>query len=90
MPKEFLKIFLQKESGFIEYFEKILRKGVERGVFRIKDPFFLANIIAYLLSVEPLRGWNLRKKYRIAELNELIIEFILDNICVHHVSGRLK
>jgi AcrR family transcriptional regulator len=90
LPKEFLKIFLQKESGFIEYFEKILRKGVERGVFRIKDPFFLANIIAYLLSVEPLRGWNLRKKYRIAELNELIIEFILDNICVHPVSGRLK
>jgi AcrR family transcriptional regulator len=90
LPKDFLKIFLQKESGFIKYFENILRKGIERGVFRIKDPFFLANIIAYLLSVEPLRGWNLRKKYRIAELNELIIEFILDKICVHPVSGRLK
>ena len=90
LPKEFLKIFLQKESGFIEYFENILRKGIERGVFRIKDPFFLANIIAYLLSLEPLRGWNLRKRYRTAKLNELIIEFILDKICVHPVSGRSK
>ncbi len=90
LPKDFLKIFLQKESGFIEYFEKILRNGIERGVYRIKDPFFLANIIVYLLSLEPLRGWNLRKKYRVAKLNELIIEFILEKICVHPVSGRLK
>lgn len=90
LPKDFLKVFLQKESGFIEYFEKILRKGIERGVFRIKDPFFLANTIVYLLAIEPLRGWNLRKRYKIQKLNELIIEFILDKICVQPVSGRLK
>lgn len=90
LPKDFLKIFLQKENRFIEYFENILKKGVERGVFKIKDPFFLANIIVYLLSLEPLRGWNLRKTYKISKLNELIIEFILDKICVHPVSVWLK
>jgi TetR/AcrR family transcriptional regulator, cholesterol catabolism regulator len=90
LPKDFLKIFFQKESRFIEYFENILRKGIERGVFTVKDPFFLSNIIVYLLSLEPLRGWNLRKSYGTAELNELIVEFILDKICVQPVSRRMK
>lgn len=80
LPKYFLKIILEKESGLVECFEKILKKGVEKGVFNIKDPFLLANIIVYLLSIEPLRGWNLKKRYRIQEINQNIIEFIKSSV----------
>jgi len=76
LPKYFLKIILEKESGLVECFEKILKRGVEKGVFNIKDPFLLANIIVYLLSLEPLRGWNLKKRYNVEEINELIIGLI--------------
>lgn len=76
LPKDFLKIILEKESGLVDCFEKILKRGVEKGVFKIKEPFLLANIIVYLLSIEPLRGWNLRKRYKVEEVNEYIIEFI--------------
>jgi len=76
LPKDFLRIILQKESGLVECFEKILKKGVETGVFKVRDPFFLANIIVYLLSIEPLRGWNLRRRYKVEEINRHIIEFV--------------
>jgi AcrR family transcriptional regulator len=80
LPKYFLKIILEKESGLVECFEKILRRGVEQGVFKVKDPLFLANVIVYLLSIEPLRGWNLKKKYKVDEINKMVIEYILDYI----------
>lgn len=75
LPKNFLKILLEKESGHIQCFEKILDRGVKKGVFKTQDTFLLANIIAYLFSIEPLRGWNL-KNYKVGEVNEYIIEFI--------------
>jgi AcrR family transcriptional regulator len=76
LQKYFLKIILEKESGLVECFERILKRGVEKGVFKIKDPFILANTIVYLLSLEPLRGWNLRKRYKIEEINGYIIDLV--------------
>ena len=80
LPKDFLKIILQRESGLVECFEKILKKGAERRVFKVKDPFLLANIIVYLLSIEPLRGWNLKRRYKVEEINKRIFEFIKDSV----------
>jgi hypothetical protein len=76
LPKDFLRIILQKENGLVECFERILKKGIESGVFKASDPFFLANIIVYLLSIEPLRGWNLRSRYKVEEINRHMIEFV--------------
>src|SRR4030043_1301368 len=35
LPKEFQSIILEKESGLVECFEKILERGVAKGVFKI-------------------------------------------------------
>lgn len=80
LPKEFIKIIMEKESGLVECFERILKRGVEKGVFKIKHPFLIANIIVYLLSIEPLRGWNLRRRYKVEEINRHIIEFVKDSV----------
>src|SRR4030042_1574230 len=80
LPKEFIKIIMEKESGLVECFERILKRGVEKGVFKIKHPFLIANIIVYLLSIEPLRGWNLRGRYKVEEINKHIIEFVKDSV----------
>ncbi len=80
LPKEFLIKILENESGLVRYFENILKDGVEKGVFNIRDPFLLANVIVYLLSIEPLRGWNLRKRYNVTEVNEFMVDFILDRV----------
>jgi AcrR family transcriptional regulator len=76
LPKDFLKIILEKESALVKCFERILKRGIEKGAFKIKDPFLLANIIVYLLSIEPLRGWNLRRRYRVEDINDQMIAFI--------------
>lgn len=78
LPREFLKKILQNESNLVKFFEQIIRRGVEKGVFQVKDPFLLANVIVYLLSIEPLRGWNFRKNYSTEEINEFMINLILD------------
>jgi TetR/AcrR family transcriptional regulator, cholesterol catabolism regulator len=80
LPKDFLETVLEKESGLVGCFEKILKDGVKRGAFKIKDPFFMANIIVYMLSLEPLRGWNLKKRYRVEEINRSIVEYVLDMV----------
>jgi AcrR family transcriptional regulator len=78
LPKYFLKIILGNESGLVECFEKILKRGVEKGVFEVKDPFFMANIIVYLLSIMPLRGWNLRRYHnKVKQLDNFITDFVL-------------
>ncbi len=78
LPKEFLKKILENESNLIKFFEEIIRRGVEKGFFQVKDPFLLANVVVYLLSIEPLRGWNFRKHYSVDEINAFMINFVLD------------
>ena len=72
LTKYFLKIILEKESVLVGCFERILMKGVEKGIFKVKEPFLMANIIVYLLSIEPLRGWNLRRDYNVKQINQSI------------------
>jgi len=76
LPRDFLKRVLNDESYLVENYERILRNGIEKKVFKIKDPFFVANVIVYLLAIEPLRGWNL-KRYSISQINRRLEKYIL-------------
>jgi AcrR family transcriptional regulator len=77
LPRDTLKSILEKESRLIGDFERILKNGIKKRVFKIRDPFFAANVITYLISIEPLRGWNLRSKYSIREINRRMEGYIL-------------
>ncbi len=82
LPKEFLKQILKRESIKVRYFERVLRKGMTKGVFDIKDPAIEANMIWYFLFVVPLRRWNLKKTYTTAEIHRYLIDSIVGRICV--------
>ena len=60
LPKKLLKEILARESGFIRQIEAILRKGLEKKAFAMEDPAFTAGMIAYELSLYPLRSWTLK------------------------------
>jgi len=79
LPPKFLKVVLGEESELVETFEKILRRGMETQVFKVKDPFFSANMLVYQLSIYPLRSWNL-KRYTEEEVLDLTEESILEAI----------
>jgi AcrR family transcriptional regulator len=78
LPRDFLKTVLKNESYLIGNYERILRNGMEKKVFKIKDPFFMSNVIVYLLAIEPLRGWNLRRRYNISQINRRLEKYIFD------------
>lgn len=80
LPKKFLKIAMENERQLVYEFEKMIRRGIERGVFQAEDPFFAANMIVFQMSVNPLRGWNLRDKYNYNELVRLTENYILETI----------
>ena len=61
LPKKLLKEILARESGFIRQIEAILRKGLEKKAFAMEDAAFTAGMIAYELSLFPLRSWNLNQ-----------------------------
>lgn len=80
LPKRFLKEVLAKETGLIEYFEGILKKGVERNIFHVADTFIVASMIVFQLSFEPLRGWSLKNMDKEANLIDLSVEHILKSV----------
>lgn len=80
LPEKSLKSAMENERELVHEFEKMIRRGVERGAFRVEDPFFAANMIVFQISVSPLRGWNLRDRYRYEELVRLTENYILETL----------
>jgi len=76
LPKKFLKTTLERERGLVECFTAILRRGIEKGVFHMKDPVFTANIIVYQLSFASMRWWNIKNDYT----DEMIVDLMVDHI----------
>jgi AcrR family transcriptional regulator len=77
LPKKFLKIAMESERLLVCEFEKMIRRGMEKGIFEVEDPFYAANMIVLQISVNPLRGWNLRDKYSYDGLVALTENYIL-------------
>jgi hypothetical protein len=55
----------------------MILRGIERGIFQVEDPFFAANMIVLQMSVNPLRGWNLRNRFSYDELVRLAENYII-------------
>jgi hypothetical protein len=80
LPKKYLKRTQQKELEQIRRMEAILRRGVEQGVFKVKDPFFTASMLFYQMASPALRGWTFHGKYSEKKLDNLLEDYILRNI----------
>ncbi len=80
LQKDHLKDVLGQESRLVEYFEQIIRRGVEIGSFRNTDAALAANIIAFLLALVPLRGWNFMNNYKEQDVMEFTRNFIINGI----------
>lgn len=76
LPKRLLKVILARESRVVARIEEILKTGLERKVFQLKDANFTANMIVYELSLHALRNWNM-KKYTKEELIHLLENHVM-------------
>jgi TetR/AcrR family transcriptional regulator, cholesterol catabolism regulator len=85
-----LHAVLDKEAGYVQFFEQILQEGHDRRVFT-GDPRLAADIIAFVCSIVALRRWNLRRRFAPEEIRDGLVAFILRALGVpersHHASA---
>ena len=80
LPKKNLKKAMKIEMEQIQALEKIIRLGVDQGVFRAQEPFFAASMIFYQLNFLIFRGWTLSGKYSDKEATDLLEEYIVNRV----------
>jgi AcrR family transcriptional regulator len=80
LPKSFKKLFMLKELENVLTLEKIIRRCKADGISDVEHPFYVASMIIYQLSIEPLRGWTFRDRYTIEEIHQMTADYILKKI----------
>lgn len=88
LRRDYLKEVLGQESKLVEYFEQIIRRGIELGSFRNVDPVLTANSIVFLLALVPLRGWNFMKNLDEQDVRGFMIDFIINGILKGHAQSK--
>lgn len=71
-----LRAVLNWENEKVKSLEALIRRGMNEGCFKTKDPFMAANIIHYLGVIEPMRGWNFRDQYTLETFIETMQAYI--------------
>jgi hypothetical protein len=60
----------------VECVERLLVRGIEKGRFEVRDSFMAANLIQYMVFLEPMKGWNLKKRYSLDDVTREVTSFI--------------
>jgi AcrR family transcriptional regulator len=72
----------------VSFFEKLIRKGVKKGEFKVKYPALLAHNIASLGHEWALRKWYLSKHYSLKEFSDKQIEMIMNCLVIKQNEGE--
>jgi len=75
LSKEMLRSILELETRYINMFQKLLDEANKKGLTRIADTYFFANLVVYLLSFLSLRRWSL-KDYPRKQAVDLLMGYI--------------
>jgi len=87
LPPKYLERAKQQELRQIKNMEGYIRNGIEKGVFKVKDPFFAASMTFCLQASLAIRGWTFEGKYSRKKVGKLVEEYIMNNLMAES-SGR--
>lgn len=90
LPPKARKAAIEDEAQLVREFEKMILRGMERGVFQVENPFFAANMIVFQISVNPLRGWSFRNKFSYDELVRLTENYIVQALVKGSGSAQVR
>ncbi len=82
LEKKYLYEVLGKEAEFVNELETLIKKGVKTGQFICPNPEVFSNIVAFIWSIIPLRGWNLVPKNSEEEIIEILTSLVLKGLDV--------
>ena len=77
--KEDLIALLKQDSFFTQTFARIIKKGVQQGVFETQEPEIVANMLTILTHSWALKRYNL-KKYSFYLFQKSLIAFVLNGL----------
>jgi AcrR family transcriptional regulator len=66
-------------TSYIRLFSNIITEGIEKDEFRKVDPELMANFIAMLCEVWPLRFWSVGR-FGLAAIQDAILAFVADGL----------
>lgn len=76
--KDLMGIFKQ-EAFFINIFLQIIEEGNKTGVFQVREPFVVANLLTLMTHCWALKRYNL-KEYSLFNFKETFIELVLNGM----------
>ena len=86
------KIVYEAESRVVDYYESLLRSGIESGEFRKHDPKLIAHNIVAIANAWANRGWYLKKYYTLDKYTNEQTDALLEQITSQEkkpsVNGR--
>ena len=85
LSKEMLQSILDQETRYITMLKRLLDEANKKGLTRIADTYFFANLVVYLLSFLSLRRWSL-KDYPRKQAVDLLMGYIQSLL----ISGKEK
>ena len=83
LPLRDRRIVYQAESRIIEFFESLLKSGMEKGDFRDADARIVAHNIVATANAWANRGWYLKKYYTLDKYTQEQASLILGQITAH-------
>jgi AcrR family transcriptional regulator len=83
MFKETLHSLLRSERNHVEQYEKVIREGIKKGVFKPLNVRMVANMIKMLIDTWVVKRWDLRRKVSIEEMRQGILDIVFDGIIKH-------
>ena len=80
----YLHEILKRESEFVDRIRRLIERGIRKGVFHCDSPDLFANIMVFIGTVIPLRGWNILSGHSAAEVKNMLECMILRYLGVMH------
>ena len=79
LKKEDLIAVLEQESFVTDTFTKIIKKGVEQGLFETDEPEIMANMISIMTHSWALKRYNL-KRFSLFSFQQVLNRFVLNGL----------
>jgi AcrR family transcriptional regulator len=84
------KIVYQAESRVVDYFENLLKEGMEKGDFEVSDPKIMAHNIVVIANAWANRGWYLNRHYTVETYTNEQVHALLKLILKHVTNNDKK
>jgi len=78
--KPLLKRLLAREREHVSYFERVIREGIEKGVFQDGDVRVMANLIKSMIDTWVLKRWDLREHVTQLEMERSILNLLFGGV----------